>query len=137
MQSDYLKIHMKQHEKRNEGHPTRKRKLEDDDDKLIIRRKCNEIDDDELEKMLDEITVEYDHKIALGKRVYKIIERGKLRECALPKDMQNALNLYRNNMGVGVEMEEVIEKELASEDENEIVSEERGDKNGLAWQNLV
>ena len=72
MRSDNLKTHMKQHEKRNEAYPTTKRKLEDDD---------------ELRKLLQEITVEYDCKIALGKRIYKILERGKVKECALPKDM--------------------------------------------------
>ena len=50
MRSDNIDRHMKQHLKRNEAHPTSKRKLEDADDKLIIKRKCNVIDDDELEK---------------------------------------------------------------------------------------
>ena len=51
MRIDNFKRHMKnKHEKRNEDYPTRKRKLEDDDDKLIIQRKCNEIYNYELEK---------------------------------------------------------------------------------------
>ena len=89
------------------------------DDKLVNKRKYNEIDDDdELEKMLEEITVEYDRKIALGKRVYKILEREKVKECALPKDLQEALDIYRRN----VEQLDEKEKELESEEEKELES---------------
>ena len=42
MRSDNFKRHMKnKHEKRNEDYPTRKRKLEDEEDQPIIKKKCN------------------------------------------------------------------------------------------------
>ena len=100
-------------ENRNEAHPTSKRKHDEDYNQSAAKRKCNEIDDDELDKMLEEITIEYDRKIALGKRVYKILEREKVKECALPKDMQEALDIYRRN----VEQFDEKEKEIESEDE--------------------
>ena len=53
MRSDNIGRHMKVHEKTNEDHPRTKRKLEDDDDKLI-KRKCNEIDVSVLRKILKE-----------------------------------------------------------------------------------
>ena len=56
------------------------------------KRKFNEIDDEALEKMLEEQTVDYDRKIAfkiaLGKRVDEILGRGKVKQVALSKDMQ-------------------------------------------------
>ena len=110
MRSDVVKRHMKVHEKTNKqicGElldeiidkviSTTKRKHDEDDNQSAAKRKCNEIDDDELEKMLEEITVEYDCKIALGKRIHKILEIGKVKVCALPKeDMWN--NLMRKSL---------------------------------------
>ena len=56
------------------NHPTMKRKLSDDnDDQSTIKRKCNEIDVEALEKMLKEETSEYDRKIYLGKAIEKIL----------------------------------------------------------------
>ena len=66
------------------------------------KRKFNEIDDEALEKMLEEQTVEYDRKIAfkiaLGKGVDEILGRGKVKQAALSKDMQGALCLYRHSI---------------------------------------
>ena len=101
-------------------YPTSKRKHDEDYNQSAAKRQCNEIDDDELEKMLEEITVEYDRKIALGKRVYKILERGKVLEVVLPKDMQDALDIYRRNL----EQVNEKEKELEFEEENDIEPEE-------------
>jgi len=51
MRNDNLKRHMKnKHEKRNEDYPTRKRKLEDEEDQPMIKKKCNVLDDEELKK---------------------------------------------------------------------------------------
>merc|ERR1712074_164857 len=51
------------------------------------KRKFNEIDDEALEKMLEEQTVEYDRKIAfkiaLGKEVDEILGRGKVKQVAI------------------------------------------------------
>ena len=81
--------------------PTRKRKLDGDvteDNHPTSKRKCgdNMIDDDDevLEKMLEEQTVEYDRKVDLGEKVYKILGRGKVKQAALSRDMQKALELY-------------------------------------------
>ena len=79
----------------------------------------------------------YKNKLDLGEKVYKILERGKVLEVVLPKDMQNALNLYRRNveqldekeMNVDEEennkqMEKVIKNEMSEdEDMNENVKE--------------
>ena len=97
MRSDVVKRHMKVHEKRNEDHPRRKRKLEDDDDKLIIKRKCNEIDDDELEKDMIKDNEEYIYKLALGEKVYKILCDGKVKQVSLSLERKEALNIYRRN----------------------------------------
>ena len=74
---------MEVHVKRNETHPTTKIQY-------------NEIDVSALRKMLDKETVRYKNKISLGKALDKILDEGKVMEPVLPKDMQNALNLYRN-----------------------------------------
>ena len=60
------------------------------------KRHCtdNMIDDEVLEKMLIEQTAEYDRKVALGEKVYKILGKGEVKQGALPKDMQEALELY-------------------------------------------
>ena len=87
MRSNNLKRHMKVHLKSNENQNTTK-------------RKCNEMDInddvDALEKMLEEQTAKYNRKIALGKRVEKILKKGEVKQAALAKDMQEALDLYRN-----------------------------------------
>ena len=98
MRSDVVKRHMKVHAKRNETHP--KTKIQ-----------YNEIDVSALRKMLEKETVGHKNKISLGKALDKILDEGKVMEAVLPKDMQNALNLYRNNIGVDVEMEKVFERE--------------------------
>ena len=85
-----------------EDHPTTKRKFDGEqytqDDQPSIKRKCgdNMIDDDDevLEKMLEEQTVEYDRKVDLGEKVYKILCEGDVKQRALSKDMQEALELY-------------------------------------------
>ena len=81
---------------------TTKRKFDGEqytqDDQPSIKRKCgdNMIDDDDevLEKMLEEQTVEYDRKVDLGEKVYKILCEGDVKQRALSKDMQEALELY-------------------------------------------
>ena len=78
---------------------TRKRKFDGDvteDDQPSIKRKCGEnmIDVDELRKMLIERTYEYNRKVALGEQVYKILGEGEVKQGALPKYMQEALELY-------------------------------------------
>ena len=78
------------------------------------------LDDDELEKMLEKETVRYKNEITPGKRVCKILERGKVLEVVLPKDMQDALDIYRRN----VEQVNEKEKELEFEEENDIEPEE-------------
>ena len=78
---------------------TTKRKYDEDyvqDDKTSIKQHCgeNEIDVDELEKMLKERTAEYKRKVALGEKVYKILGKGKVKQGALSKDMKEDLEIY-------------------------------------------
>ena len=83
-----------------EDHPTTKRKFDGGQytqyDQPSIKRKCGEnmIDVDELRKSLIERTDEYNRKVALGEQVYKILGEGEVKQGALPKDMQEALELY-------------------------------------------
>ena len=83
-----------------EDHPTTKRKFDGEqytqDDQPSIKRKCgdNMIDVDELRKTLIERTYKYNGKVALGEQVYKILGEGEVKQEALPKDMQEALELY-------------------------------------------
>ena len=83
-----------------EDHPTTKRKFDvgqyTQHDQPNSKRHCtdNMIDDEVLEKMLIEQTAEYDRKVALGEKVYKILGKGEVKQGALPKDMQEALELY-------------------------------------------
>ena len=110
---------MKVHVKRNETHPTTKIQY-------------NEIDVSTLRKMLEKETVRYKNKISLGKALDKILDEGIVMEAVLPKVMQNALNLYRNNIGVDVEMEKVFEREESEnveeyENENEMNVEEESE----------
>ena len=118
MRSDHLKRHMKVHVKRNETHSTTKIQY-------------NEIDVSALRKMLEKETVGYKNKISLGKALDKILDEGKVMEAVFPKDMQNALNLYRNNMCVEVEESEneiMSEDEIVFEDEKEMNGEEESKK---------
>merc|ERR1712030_281246 len=65
-------------------------------DQPSIKRKCGEnmVNDDKLRKTLIERTDEYNRKVALGEQVYKILGEGEVKQGALPKDMQEALELY-------------------------------------------
>ena len=60
------------------------------------KRKHDEMeeDDETLTKYLIEKTNEYEKKIALGKRVYRILGQGKVLEESLPGAMKDALNIY-------------------------------------------
>merc|ERR1712237_299004 len=86
--------------------PTRKRKFDGEqytqDDQPSIKRKCgdNMIDVDELRKTLIERTYKYNGKVALGEQVYKILGEGEVKQEALPKDMQEALELYEKENNV-------------------------------------
>ena len=53
-----------------------------------------EEDDETLTKYLIEKNNEYEKKIALGKRVYRILGQGKVLEESLPGVMKDALNIY-------------------------------------------
>ena len=124
MRSDAVKRHMKVHEKANkqicgevldgildkmfvQEESTTEIKHDDGEHDAANcqpskKRKFNEIDDEALEKILEEQTVEYDRKIAfkiaLGKEVDEILGRGKVKQVALSKDMQAALCLYRHSI---------------------------------------
>ena len=82
--------------------PTLKRKLTDDGNNTIAKRKLHgndndndELDLDALRKTLKEQTAEHDRKLALGKAVENILAEGEVKQSALSKDMQEALEAYR------------------------------------------
>ena len=110
MRSDNFKRHMKnKHEKRNEDYPTRKRKLEDEEDQPMIKKKCNVLDDEELERDMMKDNEEYNCKLALGEKVYKIVERRKVKKESLSLERKEAFELYRRNV------KQLDEKELEYE----------------------
>ena len=64
------------------------------------KRKIEEVDEEDLEqlrKSLIEHNDEYNRKIFLGKKVYKILGEGNIKEKSLAMDMKEALNLYMTN----------------------------------------
>ena len=79
MRSNNLTRHMKVHET-NSGSKRKHDEMEEDDETLT--------------KYLIEKTNEYEKKIALGKRVYRILGQGKVLEESLPGVMKDALNIY-------------------------------------------
>ena len=121
MRSDNFKRHMKnKHEKRNEDYPTRKRKLEDEEDQPMIKKKCNVLDDEELERDMINDNEEYNCKLALGEKVYKIVERRKVKKESLSLERKEAFELYRERNVEQLDEKEKEKKDIDDEDENEI-----------------
>ena len=105
---------MKQHVKRNEILPTTKRKYDDDEEyQPMIKKKCNVLDDEELERDIIKDNEEYNCKLALGEKVYKIVERRKVKKESLSLERKEAFELYRRNL------EQLNEKDLEYEYEEE------------------
>ena len=75
---------------------TAKRKHDDNDNQTIIKLGEDELDLDALRKSMEEQTAEHDRILALGKGVDTILGEGKVKQTALSKDLQNALEVYRN-----------------------------------------
>ena len=90
-------------DREHDSKSTRKRKLTDDGNNTTAKRKLDdndndndELDLDALRKTLKEQTAEHDRILALGKGVDTILGEGEVKQTALSKDLQNALELYRN-----------------------------------------
>ena len=64
-------------------------------DHTDIKRKY-EIDYDDLKKIMKKETDEHDRKLALGEAIEKILHEGEVKQAALSKDKQEALELFRN-----------------------------------------
>ena len=80
MRSNNLTRHMKVHET-NSGSKRKHDEMEEDDDETLT-------------KYLIEKTNEYKRKIALGKRVYRILGQGEVLEESLPEELKDILNIY-------------------------------------------
>ena len=129
MRSDNFKRHMKnKHEKRNEDYPTRKRKLEDEEDQPMIKKKCNVLDDEELEKDMINDNEEYNCKLALGEKVYKIVKKGKVKKESLTLERKEAFELYRERNVEQLDEKEKEKKDIEFEYDNEIESEAEKEK---------
>ena len=108
-----VKRHMKVHVKRNEAHPTTKRKHDEDntheEDQPMIKKKWYVLDDDELEK-----------------RIYKILYDVKvIKEEMNDKESEN----YKDKKELEFEDNIEVEKDkIDDEDEHEIDVEEGEDK---------
>ena len=127
---------MKVHVKRNEILPTTKRKLTDDDEEYqpMIKKKCNVLDDEELERDIIKDNEEYNHKLALGEKVYKIVERRKVKKESLSLERKAAFELYRernvkqlNEKELEYENDEDSDNDEESENENEMNVEEESE----------
>ena len=130
MRSDNFKRHMKnKHEKRNEDYPTRKRKLEDEEDQPMIKKKCNVLDDEELERDMINDNEEYNCKLALGEKVYKIVKKGKVKKESLTLERKEAFELYRERNVEQLDEKEKEKKDIEFEYDNEIESEDEKEMN--------
>ena len=102
MRSDNLQRHMNVHEI----------KFLDEDDasfnqldmnvnsRTPTKRKIEEVDEEDLGKLrksLIQHNDEYNRKIFLGKKVYKILGEGNIQEASLARNMKEALDLYMTN----------------------------------------
>merc|ERR1712208_137878 len=67
------------------------------------------LDDEELERDIIKNNEEYNCKLALGEKVYKIVERRKVKKESLSLEQKEAFELYRRNL------EQLNEKELEYE----------------------
>ena len=125
MRSDVVKRHMKQHVKRNEILPTTKRKYDDDEEyQPMIKKKCNVLDDEELERDIIKDNEEYNCKLALGEKVYKIVERRKVKKESLSLERKEAFELYRRNVKQLDEKELEYENNEDSENDKEYENDE-------------
>ena len=59
-------------------------------------KKKYKIDYEDLEKIMKEEMYEFDRKIALGEAIEIFLRKGEVKQAALSKDKQEALELYRN-----------------------------------------
>ena len=97
MRSDNLQRHMNVHQI----------KFLDEDDasfnqldiisRTPTKRKIEEVYDEDLEKLRKSLirhNDEYNRKIFLGKKLYKILGEGNIQEASLARDMKQALDLY-------------------------------------------
>ena len=116
---------MKQHVKRNEILPTTKRKYDDDEEyQPMIKKKCNVLDDKELERDIIKDNEEYNCKLALGEKVYKIVERRKVKKESLSLERKEAFELYRRNVKQLNEKELEYENNEDSENDKECENDE-------------
>ena len=92
---------------------TKRKHDEDEEDQPMIKKKCNVLDDEELERDIIKDNEEYNCKLALGEKVYKIVERRKVKKESLSLERKEAFELYRRNL------EQLNEKELEYEYEEE------------------
>ena len=116
MRSDNLKRHMNVHEIQfldeedasfNQLDMMKKKTISEakekmnDSSRTPTKRKIEEIDEEDLEKLrkcLIRRNDEYNRKIFLGKKVYKILGEGNIQEASLAMDMKEALDLYMTNV---------------------------------------
>ena len=102
MRSDNLQRHMNVHQiKFLDEEDTSFNQLDMIDiSRRPTKRKIEEVYDEDLEKLrksLNRHNDEYNQKILLGKKVYKILGEGNIQEASLARDMKEALDLYMSN----------------------------------------
>ena len=107
---------------------TKRKHDEDEEDQPMIKKKCNVLDDEELERDMINDNEEYNCKLALGEKVYKIVKKGKVKKESLTLERKEAFELYRERNVEQLDEKEKEKKDIEFEYDNEIESEAEKEK---------
>ena len=103
MRSDNLQRHLKQHEKKSKKEnyheniiiESEKTSVSENERNTITEKNLNtRVEDEDLRKILEKCSEEYDEKINLGARIYKILGVNKIKQESIPSLYKEALNLF-------------------------------------------
>ena len=103
MRSDTLKRHMRKHEKNLKKEEYQENTIIEETEASVSENEMNTIvaknlntrvEDEELRKILEKCSKEYDEKIYLGGRIYRILGENKIKQESIPPLFKEALNLF-------------------------------------------
>ena len=103
MRGDNLQRHMKQHEKKSEKEIYKESMTIEGTEIAQEERSFNvatnkdvntRLEDEDLRKILEKCSKEYDEKINLGGRIYRILGENKIKQESIPPLYKDALDLF-------------------------------------------
>ena len=103
MRGDNLQRHMKQHEKKSEKEKYKESMTIEGTEIAQEERSFNvatnkdvntRLEDEDLRKILEKCSKEYDEKINLGGRIYRILGENKIKQESIPPLYKDALDLF-------------------------------------------